>query len=98
MGLGCLLLGNFIFVYTNVFTAAHWGYDDLVKWALLSPFYWVLSSIASYMALWELLTRPHHWQKTNHGLVATAAATQNVAIGVPPATAPSATKLTPRGP
>lgn len=74
MGLVCFLLGNFIFIYMNVFTAVRWGYDGLAKWALLSPLYWVLLSIASYQALYELITNPHYWQKTTHGLTAHPAA------------------------
>jgi cellulose synthase/poly-beta-1,6-N-acetylglucosamine synthase-like glycosyltransferase len=70
MGLLCLVLGNAIFIYMNVFTAVRWGYDGLAKWALLTPLYWVLLSVASYQALYELIRRPHYWQKTTHGLVA----------------------------
>ena len=73
LGLFCLLAGNFIFVYMHVYTAVKWGYDGLAKWALLTPIYWVLHSIAAYVALYELITRPHHWQKTIHGLAPTAA-------------------------
>jgi hypothetical protein len=39
-----------------------------VAWALLNPVYWTLHSIASYKALWQLLTKPHYWEKTVHGL------------------------------
>jgi len=68
LGLLCLIVGNFIFLYMNMFTAVRWGHDDLTKWALLMPLYWIIFSIAGYMALYELITRPHHWQKTTHGL------------------------------
>jgi glycosyltransferase XagB len=68
LGLACLLIGNFVFIYMNVFTAVRWGYAGLAKWALLTPLYWILMSVASYMALYELIVRPHHWQKTTHGL------------------------------
>jgi hypothetical protein len=40
----------------------------LVLWALLNPFYWILHSAASYKALWQLMTRPHYWEKTVHGI------------------------------
>lgn len=30
------------------------------------PIYWFLSSIAAWMALGELLLKPHHWNKTPH--------------------------------
>ena len=69
LGLACLLVGNFIFIYMSMFTAVRWGYEDLTKWAILMPLYWVLFSVAGYLALYELITRPHHWQKTTHGLV-----------------------------
>lgn len=36
--------------------------------ALSMPLYWPLASIAAYRALFELITRPHHWRKTAHGV------------------------------
>ena len=36
--------------------------------ALTYPFYWALHSLAAYKALWQLLFRPHFWEKTAHGL------------------------------
>ncbi len=36
--------------------------------ALLYPLYLVLHSIASYKALWQLIVKPHFWEKTPHGL------------------------------
>ncbi|MBI1186499.1 MAG: glycosyltransferase [Alphaproteobacteria bacterium] len=32
------------------------------------PLYWPLASIAAAHALYELVVRPHHWAKTEHGL------------------------------
>jgi hypothetical protein len=32
------------------------------------PVYWVLMSVAAWMALWQFATRPFHWNKTEHGL------------------------------
>lgn len=34
---------------------------------LLLPLYWVLHSVAAIRAVWELLTRPYFWAKTEHG-------------------------------
>jgi cellulose synthase/poly-beta-1,6-N-acetylglucosamine synthase-like glycosyltransferase len=31
------------------------------------PFYWLLHSIASIWALWQLVIKPHKWEKTRHG-------------------------------
>lgn len=36
--------------------------------ALTMPLYWPLSTLAAVRAAWELLTRPHHWSKTAHGV------------------------------
>ncbi|NRG19649.1 glycosyltransferase [Rhizobiales bacterium] len=32
------------------------------------PVYWLLQSFAFYHAVFEFIRRPHHWQKTPHGL------------------------------
>jgi cellulose synthase/poly-beta-1,6-N-acetylglucosamine synthase-like glycosyltransferase len=32
------------------------------------PLYLLLHSVASYKALWQLLIKPHFWEKTQHGL------------------------------
>lgn len=39
------------------------------KKVLLSiPLYWLLSSAAAWMALWDFVFAPFHWHKTTHGL------------------------------
>ena len=37
---------------------------------LLTPAYWLLASIAAWIAIWQLLANPFHWNKTRHGLSA----------------------------
>ncbi len=32
------------------------------------PLYWILHSVASYKALIQLITKPHYWEKTDHGV------------------------------
>jgi hypothetical protein len=32
------------------------------------PAYWLLQSLAAWLALWDFLVRPFHWHKTTHGL------------------------------
>lgn len=73
------LLGNFLFVFTNI-AGVYWvirelemqrKYDlsySLVKYALLTPIYWALMSIAAFKAAWQLVTKPFYWEKTVHGL------------------------------
>ena len=55
-------------MFLSLCAAVGRGHDDLAPQALLTPFYWVLMSVATWMALGELILRPHHWHKTEHGL------------------------------
>ena len=32
------------------------------------PLYWMLMSVAAWLALWQFATQPFHWNKTEHGL------------------------------
>ena len=74
-----LFAANFFFIYSNV-AGVYWIISDLekkknsfishriVKYALLTPLYWMMMSIASYKAFWQLITKPFYWEKTLHGL------------------------------
>ncbi|MFB8148176.1 glycosyltransferase [Microbacterium sp. NPDC056003] len=62
------LVGNALMVYLNMMGPYKRGAFWLVGWAILNPVYWLLHSIASYKALWQLITKPHYWQKTEHGM------------------------------
>lgn len=44
------------------------GRPRMWPWALSLPFYWPLAAAAAYRALAEVVTRPFHWTKTEHGL------------------------------
>jgi hypothetical protein len=44
------------------------NYYDMVKYALLSPLYWGLMSVAAWRGLLQLFNNPHFWEKTVHGL------------------------------
>jgi hypothetical protein len=39
-----------------------------VKYALLSPLYWVLMSVGAWKGVLQLVYRRHYWEKTQHGL------------------------------
>jgi len=74
-----LIVGNFLFVFSNVI-GVFWVIDELhekeeyalsfrlVKYALLTPIYWALMSVSAYKAAWQLVTNPFYWEKTDHGL------------------------------
>ncbi len=63
-----LLIGNALAIYVNMFAVfkrrMHW----LVLFALFTPGYWLLQSIASFKALGQLFTEPYYWEKTTPGL------------------------------
>jgi glycosyltransferase XagB len=63
-----LLVANFLFAYANVAGVLRRGYYSLAKYALLSPLYWGLMSVGAWRGLIQLITRPHYWEKTVHGL------------------------------
>lgn len=64
-----LVLINALVVWLNMFACTRRNREKLIGWSLLNPVYWLLHSAAAYMATWELIRRPWHWQKTAHGLV-----------------------------
>jgi hypothetical protein len=35
---------------------------------LAMPAYWLLMSVAAWLALWQFIVAPFHWNKTTHGL------------------------------
>lgn len=75
------VLGNFFFTFMHM-AGIYWIISEMeknekgknvfsysmVKYALLTPLYWVLHSIAAYKALKQLIVNPFHWEKTVHGL------------------------------
>jgi cellulose synthase/poly-beta-1,6-N-acetylglucosamine synthase-like glycosyltransferase len=63
-----LFIGNFVFVYLNVAGALERRSFHLVKYALLSPLYWGLMSLAAWKGFLQLFTKPFFWEKTEHGL------------------------------
>lgn len=66
LNLFALLFGNAFFIYLGVIAPLKRGWPELAPHALLAPAYWWLTSLAAYKALWQLLTRPHFWEKTEH--------------------------------
>ena len=62
-----LIFGNFLAVYYYMIGCAKREQWSLIKFVFLVPLYWILLSIASYMALWQLIFKPHFWEKTTHG-------------------------------
>jgi len=61
------------YLWLHMLTALHLacryrqGRPKMLLAAIFYPFYLVLHSIASYLALWQLFTNPYGWNKTSHG-------------------------------
>jgi cellulose synthase/poly-beta-1,6-N-acetylglucosamine synthase-like glycosyltransferase len=87
VSLANLLFGNAAMVYVSMMGAFKRRRFRLVPWAIINPGYWLLHAIASYKALWQLITRPHYWEKTLHGLSTVRATGSDAASAVvaPPA-------------
>jgi len=68
MSLLTALLGNLTFIYLAIYGLLKRERYRLVPLMFLSPFYWVLQSIAAWKALYQLIVKPHYWEKTTHNL------------------------------
>ncbi|MGH7203926.1 MAG: glycosyltransferase family 2 protein, partial [Candidatus Levyibacteriota bacterium] len=68
MGVFSLVVGNFLYLYYYMIGCAKHGHYDLIQYVFLVPLYWLTMSIASWIALYQLIVKPHHWSKTKHGL------------------------------
>jgi cellulose synthase/poly-beta-1,6-N-acetylglucosamine synthase-like glycosyltransferase len=66
MAATCLFVGNFVFIYATAIAAVRRGFGRLTPYVLLMPAYWALMSIGAWKGALQLITRPHHWEKTRH--------------------------------
>ena len=62
-----LIFGNFLFLYYYMIGAVKKQQYGLIKYIFLVPVYWIFISIAGYIAFFQLLFKPHYWEKTVHG-------------------------------
>ncbi|MBI1863721.1 glycosyltransferase [Candidatus Woesebacteria bacterium] len=63
-----LVVGNFMFLYYYMIGCAKKEHWTVIKFVFLVPIYWLMVSYAALVALIQLITKPHYWEKTNHGL------------------------------
>ena len=83
LGLFSLLAGNSLMIYVTMLGAFLRQRGGQVLWSLFSPFCWLLHSIASHAALWQLVTRPNYGEKTTYGISALCARPDPAASSVP---------------
>jgi cellulose synthase/poly-beta-1,6-N-acetylglucosamine synthase-like glycosyltransferase len=63
-----LVAANAVFILINLLACARRGLWNLALYALLSPLYWALISIAAWKGFLQLFSKPFYWEKTVHGL------------------------------
>lgn len=68
MGVVSLIFGNFFYAYTYLIGLAKRKEFLLMPFVCFIPIYWLMISLSAWQALFELVTKPHYWQKTMHGL------------------------------
>jgi len=73
ISLALLLAGNGLLIYFHMLAAWMRRRPKLVFCSLQLPAYYFLMSIAAWRALWQLVTKPHYWEKTEHGLTSVSA-------------------------
>ncbi len=73
LNIATFLIGNLLFISLLAAAPLKRGWSSLCPYALLAPLYWVLSSFAALIALWQLTYKPHYWEKTDHILSEEAA-------------------------
>ncbi len=61
------IFGNFLFLYYYMIACGRRKEWDLMKYIFLIPFYWAIMSISGVVALYQLILKPHYWEKTTHG-------------------------------
>jgi hypothetical protein len=66
------LIGNLTFIYLAIYGLLKREFYGFVPLMFLSPIYWALQSIAAWKALYQLLVKPHFWEKTAHNLATPA--------------------------
>ncbi len=70
IGAFTMIVGNFLYFYSHILAAIKTKQWWMVKYTFVIPFYWLLMSVAGWYGMWQLIVKPHYWEKTRHGLSA----------------------------
>jgi len=62
-----MIVGNFLYFYAHMLAALKTKQWWLAKYTFIIPFYWLLIGLGGWYGFWQLLTKPHYWEKTKHG-------------------------------
>jgi glycosyltransferase XagB len=66
LNLFALTFGNLFFIGLAIIAPMKRRWFHLSLAGLTAPAYWLLTSLAAYKALWQIVFRPHYWEKTDH--------------------------------
>lgn len=62
-----LVVGNLIHIAIHLIAAIKIKRYDLAIISIFIPLYWLLISLATYVAVWDIFYNPYVWRKTTHG-------------------------------
>ncbi|NEV94530.1 glycosyltransferase [Psychroflexus sp. YR1-1] len=62
------LAGNLLMIFVNMIAVFRRKSYNLILYAIANPVYWIMHSISAYKGLFQLISKPFYWEKTNHGL------------------------------
>ena len=62
------MAGNLLMIYINMIAVFRRKSYSLILYAITNPIYWLMHSISAYKGLFQLISKPFYWEKTNHGL------------------------------
>lgn len=65
------LAGNILMIFINMIAVFRRKSYNLILFTLTNPIYWLMHSISAYKGLFQLVSKPFYWEKTNHGLTKT---------------------------
>jgi cellulose synthase/poly-beta-1,6-N-acetylglucosamine synthase-like glycosyltransferase len=68
LALSNLSFGYIVSILLGFITLRARKIPGAIRKVLFMPFYWFLMSIAGYRAIFQLISRPFYWEKTEHGV------------------------------
>ncbi|WP_428029154.1 glycosyltransferase [Ancylobacter sp.] len=69
---GVLVAGLLGATFSTVLGMQRRGVPGIARVLALMPLYWLMTSVAAWRALLQLVRAPYHWEKTDHGLARTS--------------------------
>lgn len=64
---GVLIAGIALQIFYAAVSIKKHKWNRMLLAATIYPFYWIAHSVSSFKSLWQLITKPYYWEKTNHG-------------------------------